>query len=326
MEFQEKRDVYADIATLYYLGDMRQEEIARIYNISRFKVSRILKKCKEQKIITFQINASRNRSAALALRLAEALNVSKVLVAPSGTTDQDSKNFVGQLAAKYLNGILRDDMFVGIPWGSTVQTLLRYYDPPGCRNLTFVQLSGSICSMPIIDQGYMDGSELIRFLADKSGADSAWSAFQVPYIVSQPKLRDMLMKETLIARHTSLFDRLDVACIGLGSSAPAKSVSYLSGYITLDESKQLVEEGCAADISGIRLREDGSIAHTILDGRVLTITAESLRKVPTKIGIAAGADKAVSIIAGARAGLVNVLIVDEIAALSALEKLSSGQA
>ncbi len=325
MEFSEKRDVYADIATLYYLGDLHQDEIARIYNISRFKVSRILKKCKEQKIVTFQINASKNRSATLALQLQQKLHLDNVIVTPSGSTVHDTKNFVASEAARYLQEIIRDGMFVGVSWGTTVQTLLHYYMPQGLNNVTYVQLSGSICSKPIIDQGYMDGSEVIRSLAAKTGDTSDWSAFQVPYIVGQPELRDLLLKEPVIAQHIALLDRLDVACLGVGSSLPEKSVSYLSGYLTLNESEQLVKDGCAADIGGIRVYQDGTIAeHPLLKDRVLTISPESLLKAPVRIAVAAGRDKTDSLIAGARSGLINVFILDEIAALAALEQLGQG--
>ena len=324
MEFSEKRDVYANIATLYYLGDLRQDEIAKIYNISRFKVSRILKKCKSQKIITFQINASENRTDSLAVQLQEYLNIEKVIIAPSGATEMDSKNNVGQMAAKYLQEAIQDNMYVGVGWGSTIQTILRYYAPPiSPENVTFVQLSGSICSNSIVDQGYMDGSEIIRSFAAKTGSNTNWSSFLVPYIVNQPVLRKMLLQEAIISDHIRLFDKLDIACIGVGSSLPSKSVAHLSGYISLQESQEMVANGHTADIGGIRLAEDGSVAHTILDNRVLTIDPNSLRKVPKKVAVASGTDKAQSLVAGVKANLINVMVLDEIAALSTLNYLTS---
>ena len=41
------------LATLYYLGDMSQEQLSQIMGISRTKVSRLLKQCREQKIVEF---------------------------------------------------------------------------------------------------------------------------------------------------------------------------------------------------------------------------------------------------------------------------------
>lgn len=324
MEFSEKRDVYANIATLYYLGDLSQEEIAKIYNISRFKVSRILKKCKEQKIVTFQINASENRSDTLAEQLKERLNIERVVVAPSGTTDADSKNYVGQATAELLQEILHDNMYVGFSWGSTIQTIPRYFNPAQkLSNVTYVQLCGSICSTSINEEGYLDGAEIIRNIAAKGGNRDDASFFQVPYIVKEPMLMEMLLREDIISKHVQLFDKLDVACLGIGSSVPEKSVAYLSGYLSQEESREMVEKGYAADIAGIRLSADGTVAHTILDNRVLTIPPEVLRKVPLKIAIASGATKACSLVAGVRAKLINAAVLDEIAALSTLDYLDS---
>lgn len=324
MEFSEKRDVYADIATLYYLGDLRQEEIAKIYNISRFKVSRVLKKCRAQKIITFKINASENRADVLVDRLKEQLGIETVIIAPSGATEEESKAHVGQAAADYLEKNITDGMNIGISWGSTIQNIPRYFNPSRkIDNVTFVQLCGSICSSSINEQGYMDGSEIIRLLSAKSGGKADCSFFQVPYIVRQPILREMLLREAIISHHVSLFDKLDLVCLGIGSSLPSKSVSYLSGYISLEESKEMVRSGHMADICGIRLAADGSIAHTILDDRVLTITPEPLKKVPMKLAIASGTDKAHSLVAGVRGGLINAAVLDEIAALATLDYLGS---
>ena len=56
MIFEENRETLGKIATLYYLGELSQEDIAEMYGISRFKVSRILKKCREYHIVEFHIN------------------------------------------------------------------------------------------------------------------------------------------------------------------------------------------------------------------------------------------------------------------------------
>ncbi len=324
MEFEEKREVYSDIATLYYLGDMDQADIADIYGVSRFKISRVLKKCRSQKIVTFTINAPESRRDSLSAKLTDMLGVKKIMIAPSGSTPEESKNNVGIMMSKYLAGEMRDKMYIGVSWGSTIQTLARFFMPGrSFGNATFVQLSGNICSQSVLNQGYTDGSQIIRTLASK--AEANWSLFQVPYIVNQPLLKDMLLKESVIAQHVSLFDRLDIACIGLGSSMPSRSVSYISGYITLEESKDLVDSGYGADICGTRLAADGSIPHTILDNRILSVDPATLRKVPLKIAAAVGTDKTCSLIAGARGGYIDVMVIDEIAALSVLNCLESGE-
>ena len=43
------------IAKLYYIEDLKQESIARRLNISRYKVSRVLKKAKDNGMVRIQV-------------------------------------------------------------------------------------------------------------------------------------------------------------------------------------------------------------------------------------------------------------------------------
>ncbi len=43
------------IAKLYYIDDLKQESIARRLNISRYKVSRVLKKAKDSGLVRIQV-------------------------------------------------------------------------------------------------------------------------------------------------------------------------------------------------------------------------------------------------------------------------------
>jgi DNA-binding transcriptional regulator LsrR (DeoR family) len=57
MEYKDTRETLANIATLYYIKEMSQAEIAALYGISRYKVTRALKKCRAMKIVEFHINS-----------------------------------------------------------------------------------------------------------------------------------------------------------------------------------------------------------------------------------------------------------------------------
>lgn len=324
MKFEEKRDVYADIATLYYLGDLDQNEIAKIYNISRYKVSRILKTCRSKKIVTFNINRSSTRRDSISEELKDRLGLDRVIIVPAGSTEEDSKNNVGIQAASYLSEIMHDGMKIGMSWGSTVQTVAKNFSAPeGVSDITFVQLTGSVCSSSISEKGYQDGAEIIRTMALKLPNRCYSSTLPVPYVVDQPQVREMLMRESMIAQHFSLYDHLDAVCLGVGSCIAEKSCTYISGYITLAQSQKMIDDGNAADISGIRLAGDGSVAHTILDNRVMSISPESLKNVPVKIAAASGTDKITSLTAGIAGNYINIIVIDDVTALALIDHLDN---
>lgn len=320
MQFEENRETYTKIACLYYLANLPQNEIARLFHISRFKVSRILKKCRTLNIIEFQINNCSDYYERLEQQLSNLLGIAQVMIVPSGNTLSRSKENVARKAASYLAENMRDGYHIGLSWGSTIQLTLKYFHSSTTRhNIRFVQLSGNVCSSEITPDGYMDGNIFVQRFAAK--AQAAWSVFQVPYVVQNPSLKELLYQEPQIKRHTNLFRMLDMALIGVGSDDPKRSVTYLAGYLTLDEAKKLVDDGMGADICGTRLTADGKIRPTTLTDRVITVDLKDIYKVAESCAVGAGGEKALSIIAGCKGGYIKKVIIDEVCALTILSSL-----
>lgn len=322
MKYQDTRETLANIATLYYLADMSQDEIAIMYGVSRYKISRALKKCKMMKIVEFHINNQLSHYKKLEKRLEDYFGLKQVILTMPGSTLEESKANVGKAAAQYLADNLKSGMVVGFSWGTTIQQMVHYFSlTKRMENTTFIQLSGNVCSDSAKNQAFMDGREIVQTLAQRAG--SSWSVYQVPYIVKNKTLKTLLLHEKQIAEHVARFDQMSLAFIGLGSSMPEKSISYSSGYITLDESRQLVESGMGADICGTRVNDKGEICPNILTDRVLTVDLSVLKKVPVVVAVAAGADKAQSLVAGARGGFFTHLIIDEIAAIAMISQIEA---
>jgi DNA-binding transcriptional regulator LsrR (DeoR family) len=320
MQFEERRENYIKVATLYYLDNRSQDEIAEIFHISRFKVSRILKKCRSLRIIEFHINKGPEYYTKLGEQIKELLGVDQAMIVPSGTTLQESKENVTRMAANYLEKRVKDGFKVGLSWGSTIQLTLKYFRPvEPMPNTVFVQLSGNLCCSPISQEGYMDGSFFVQQFAAR--AKAGWSVFQVPYVVQNPKLKEMLYQEPQISKHLRLFKELDIALIAVGSSHPERSVSFLSGYLTLEETQKLVEDGMGADLCGIRLTADGQARDTFLTNRVITIDPASLHKLNEVCAVGAGSEKAISFIAGCKGGFIKKTIMDEVCALTIIKEL-----
>jgi len=320
MKFMENRETYTKIATLYYLGEMSQNEIADIFKISRFKVSRILKKCRTLKIVEFKLSPNPIYFTNLENEIEKRLGITKAIIVPSGSLLQESKENVARMAAEYLETKIKDGMKIGISWGSTIQLTAKYYNSKNSLpNTLFVQLSGSLCSRPILGDGYIDGNIFVQQIAAK--ANAGWSLFIAPYVVQNPSLKDLLYQEPQIQSHVSLFKELDMALIGIGADDPSRSVSYISGYLSNEETKKLVDDNMSADLCGTRITPEGEIRETILSNRVLTIDLMDLHKLPDVCAIGAGAEKASSFIAGCLGGFIKYTIMDEVCALTILNKL-----
>lgn len=318
MKFEENRDSYIKIATLYYIGELPQDDIAEMFGISRFKVSRILKKCRSMGIVEFHIDKKRNYYESLESQICSLLNIRQAIIVPTGVTPNESKQNAGHAASQYLTDNLKDGMKIGFDWGTTLQTIVCEFAPskhyPNCL---FVQISGSIASQSIIAAGYMDGHDIVTQLATKANAN--WSLFPVPYIVGSKLLRDMLLEEPAIKKHVSIFPEIDLAFYGVASSNRELRQSFYTNFLAEDECKKMKLPDDCGEIFSRTLDFDGNIIPSITDGRVLIIDLDVLASLPTVVALATGPDKINSLIAGARGGYYHVVIIDEIAALSVID-------
>lgn len=312
------RNTLVMIAKLYYAGNLSQQEIADMMGFTRLKVSRLLKECRDKHIVEFTFNANPLLRDDMAAAIKTQLNLKDVFVVTTESNTEKSKSAVGKAAAAYFAQKIQDNMSVGIAWGTTANQLVQQFNPQperkGCR---VIQLAGGMY-IPGIN---IDGRDIVRALAGKLNA--SWHLLQAPMVVQNIMTRQLLMEEPEIQRHFSLFRDIDIAIVGLGTALPERSVTYLGGYITLEESRALAESGAIADICGRRIRTDGTPADCFLNNRVMSVELPTLADIPLVIGVGAGAERATTIIAGARAGIIKALIIDELCAIAVLNATGS---
>ncbi len=167
----------------------------------------------------------------------------------------------------------------------------------------------------------MDGHDIVKALSAKACAKR--SVFSAPYIVKSKMVRDLLLEEPEIKKHMDSFMDLDMVFFGVGSSTPERYTSFYSSYLTQEECKEMLKNSPCGEVFSTQLTFNGEIIDNLLSSRVMTINLETLRRVPCSVALAAGSDKAISIISGARGGYFNRIIIDEIAALSIINQLSN---
>jgi deoxyribonucleoside regulator len=306
-------DILINIAKMYYLEDLSQEEISNKLHVSRSNISRMLKECREEKIIEFKIRDTSSTYIELQKKIKDFYGLKEVIVVPGDNNIEQAKSNVGKAAASYLESVLKNGMLLGIAWGTTICYLVQHFDCISDRIVDVIQLTGGTYTESL----KMDGRELVKELAKKLNGN--WYLLQTPMIVQSKVLRDLLMEEPEIKKHFELIDKTDVAIAGLGSSIPEHYVPFKAGYISKEETEQLVNLGAIGDICGNKLDINGNTSETILTGKVIAVDLEQLRKIPLVIGVAAGAEKAASIVAGLRGKYLKALVIDELAALNVLK-------
>jgi lsr operon transcriptional repressor len=119
------------------------------------------------------------------------------------------------------------------------------------------------------------------------------------------------MRDSNIRDTFKQFSELDLAIVGIGAIRPAiQSMLVKSGYISSTELRSLKRAGAVGDVFSYFIDDDGDVVRTELYDRLITIGLTDIRRVPTTLGVAAGAAKARALAAAMRGGFINTLIAD----------------
>jgi deoxyribonucleoside regulator len=109
-----------------------------------------------------------------------------------------------------------------------------------------------------------------------------------------------------------------VAVAGIGGILPT-STMVEAGYFSLEEFLGLADRGAVGDVCCHFLDERGNPRCPELSERIVGVTPEGLKHIPTTIGLATGADKAKGVAAVLRGSLMKSLVCDHALASALLE-------
>lgn len=313
MEQSQKRKDIIKAAKLYYYGNMSQQEIAQLMDISRPKVSRLLTEARQLNIVQISIRDPRMSLEQNAQKLKKHFNLQHVGIVPNANTDEATKISIGRAASDFLNAHIQENTRIGLSWGTTLCAFTQEFQAKApAPNAKIVQLVGGTYSQNL----NIDARELVKVIANK--LQCGHSILQAPLIVSVPALREMLMQEPAVMEHFRQIHSLDIAFVGLGTSYYKDSIAYRANYIEESEARRLGELGLVCDICGHQLLEDGTEPETFLSNRVIGVTLEELHQIPLVVGLCSGHKKTLPILAALRGQHINALIIDEVAAISLL--------
>ena len=313
MEQSDKRKTMIKVAKLYYYGNMTQDEIAEMMNLSRPKVSRILTAARQHNIVQIEIKDPLFSKQEMAEKIQSHFNLQKVIITDSGQNIDETKNNIGIATTDFFNTILHDGMNIGIAWGTTLDAFVhRFSTKLNAPNAKIVQLCGGLYNPTM----HIDGRELAARFAKKLGCKL--DILQSPLLVRNPALKELFMQEPEAKKHFDLFKQLDIAFISVGSSNYKDTVLYKVGYTTAEDAKKFATHHLI-DICGHQIDINGYEPLKDLADRHIGISLKDLKNVPLVVALCAGDKKAQSIISGIRGGYIDALIIDEIAAISLLE-------
>ena len=290
----------ATVAQRFYVDGETKSQLATQLGISRFRVARLLEIAVSEGIIRFTITAPLAQNTELSELVRKRFGFRQVIVVDAPEDEDDAHRLrrrVGQAAARLLSGIVTEDDVLGIGWGRTMSAMA-------------IELT-QIAACPVVQLGGMAGSvsenslELVRRVSEVGGGRAY--PFFVPLVVQDAATARGLRDQPGVEAAMRLFGSITVAAVAVGSWDPPES--QMREGLKLEDRRALSEKGVVAEILATLLRSDGSVV-TDLDDRTTALTYEGMRRIPTLILVAAGANKAQAIRAAINADLGDMLVTD----------------
>lgn len=312
----DRLELLAKIASLYFEEGLGQAEIAARTGYSRSMVSRLLTDARAQGVVEIRVNhpIERRQDLELALQTLLGLKIVRVLVGANLDYEQMLPR-LGRLAALLLQELLHDDITIGVSWGTAVHATALALRPGTCSGAEVIQLIGSLGT----PDPEIDGAELTRRIART--LMGRYTILPAPLFVDSEATRQSLVNDSRVQQVTAQFRTVEIALVGVGTIDPERSSLMRSGYLTARQLEELRRFGAVGDVCAIQFDATGRLIDAPLTRREIGIEPDVLAQIPMKLGVAGGPTKVVPIIGASRAGLINMLATDDVAATQIVQRL-----
>ena len=181
---QDRINLLADVAEMYYIDGQNQEQIAKKVGVTRSMISRMLTEAKELGLITIHINRPLNINHSLSELIRTKYNLQQALI----INHENSKllHTLGEAAADLLINLLKPNSILGTfgaRYRATAEAMARKTFP----GIKIVQLLGA---WGVIQE--YDGHGIIRKIEEKLGGEAIY--LNAPYLVENHKVAESLFE------------------------------------------------------------------------------------------------------------------------------------
>lgn len=297
-------DTMIKIANMYYRDELSQQEIAQKVDMSRTTVSRILKNCIEDGIVTINIKDTSTHQYELEKKLKDRYGLKHVSVVSNNKDKEFLIDYMGDSVAEYLEHIVNRDVRIGISSGVTLASIVRKLGPVGHFHFDVFQMLGDASHQTSNCSSFL-AIELARMLGGTP------HAMHIPLLVHTKVLKDLLLEEPFNKKHFQELPYLDIALVGLGTLDGILPSTSDTWYNFEADKEELRMHDAVGDVCGVFIDSKGNLCDTDIQNRTIAIPLNDLKNIPNCIAIAAGDKKRHIARAAIKGGYINVLITDE---------------
>lgn len=299
------------VATLYHEQKLTQTDIAKRLGISQVTVSRLLKRAEDNQIVRTTVISPPGAFVELEDVLERKFGLAQAIVGESHSdTDESIQAAIGAAAAYFLMTTLTSDEIIGVSsWSASLLAMVDQMHPvrkiEGCR---VVQVLGGLGN----PSAEAHANHLVTRLARLVNGEPCF--LPAPGVVGAASSVNVLLKDPYVKRTTSLFNKLTIALVGIGSIEPSLLVASSGNVFSARELQEIRGRGAVGDICLRFYDSSGREVRDPAGNRVIGIDLDTFGRVPRAVGIAGGNRKHAAILGALRGKRINILITDQFTA------------
>ena len=307
-------EVMYRVAELYYEKSLTQQEIADKLNYSRPMISKLLSNANELGIVSITIQNPNSKAERLKKQIEKIFSSGdkqlRVIVVPSSTEDDLTRDRVYKAAANFLEANICDNQIIGIGRGSSVYGLVNKLSGNKHIGIETVPLTGGLGSI----DSYCQVNETARKAASSLGGNCNY--IYSPVYLGHMSTKEAILTDPVLKPSFDLWDKLDWAIVGIGAIFQANNTYYMDRILKAElETGQKV----TADLC-VNLIDSSGKAVDSKSNPVIAINLSQLRKAKQVMAIAPGTYKTQAILGCLKGNWIDILVTDECTAINLIKK------
>jgi DNA-binding transcriptional regulator LsrR (DeoR family) len=298
-------------AWMYFIEQMTQNEIAEVLGVGRVTIVRMLAEARARNEVKIAIESELSELVKLERALEKTFGIQQAFVAPLSTPEADPIPAIAAKTGAYLSEAMKSGMRVGVGWGRTLFSTLSFITPKSLSDFKVISLLGGVGVARQINP-----------------AEFAWRFAQTfqgeGYLIPAPAVVDSVETKIALIERCGLqdifrmTDDLDAVLLSIGGIRSATTF-YRGGYLKEAQREELIARGTVGDLLFHPFDINGQIVDHPINGVVMSVDVERLRRAPLRILTSGGPEKIEALLGAMNLIAPTVLITDEESARRVLE-------
>lgn len=291
------------VANMYYIENMKQNDIADKLGVNRTTISKYLKRAMQAGIV--QISIANDSYENLESALESKFGLKEVYIVDSSIDTEEVKNNTGKAGLAFLKRILNDHDVVGFAWGSSMAGIAKNAVLEHCSEIKadMVPLVGG----PENVDSEFHVNTIVYKIAHAFRAQSHY--LYAPALSKTAEIRKAIMQDVNYQKIANFWEQLDIAVVGVGAPVKHSNIVW-AGAFGKESIEELAAAGVVGEICSVFYDANGQTVTTSLSDKIIAVHLDKLRNLRYSIGIATSPEKVPAIHGALKGKLLNVLITD----------------